>query len=61
MATQQLRALTDLSLRKEPRADCEEWLEGKAGQVFTPPPHFRIDKALERGIVEIVEEKVKHG
>lgn len=50
----QYRALTDLALRARPDETCEEWLEWKAGEVFTPPPHMKIDLALKRGIVEEV-------
>ena len=45
------RALTDLSLRKRPDPTCEEWHEWKAGEVFTPPPHMDVKKALARGII----------
>lgn len=52
-----LKALTDLSLRQSPDPTSplwEQWHEWKAGEIFSPPPHFRVDKALERGIVEEV-------
>lgn len=54
-----LRALTDLSLRQS--ADPESpkynlWHEWPEGSVFTPPAHMRVEKALERGIVEEVSD-----
>jgi len=54
-AVKKYRALTALSLRARPDVTCEDWLEWKQGEVFTPPAHFRIDKALERGIIEEVK------
>lgn len=56
----QYRALTDLSLWKtagqepDPFDDPTQWLNWKAGVVFTPPAHFNVEKALERGIIEEV-------
>lgn len=53
-----LRALTDLSLRKsaDPKSPLyEQWHEWKAGEVFTPPAHMRVDLALARGIAEEVK------
>lgn len=53
-----LKALTDLSLRQssDPKSPLyERWHEWKAGTVFAPPAHMRVDKALERGIVEEVK------
>lgn len=52
-----LRALTDLSLRqssdpKDPKY--EDWFEWKEGQEFEAPAHMNVKKALERGIVEVV-------
>lgn len=52
--TTNLRALTDLALRAKPDRECDDWLHWKAGEVFTPPKHFRVDLALARGIVEKV-------
>ena len=52
--TKRLKALTDLDLRARPDPECEEWRHWKKGQIFEPPSHFRVDKALERGIVEEV-------
>lgn len=54
--TKRYRALVDLSLRAQPSETCEEWLRWKAGVVFTPPKHMRIDKCLERGIVEEITD-----
>lgn len=54
----QYRALTKLSLRKSPDKRSklyEEWHEWKAGTVFEPPAHMRIDKALERRIIQEVK------
>ena len=51
-----LRALIDLDLRARPDPHCEDWLHWSAGDIFEPPPHLRIDKALERGIVEVVTD-----
>mgnify|MGYP001559827416 CR=1 FL=1 len=51
-----LRALVDLDLRARPDPTCEDWLHWDAGEVFTPPSHFRVDKALERGVVEEVKD-----
>ena len=51
----QYRALQDMSLRAKPTVECDEWLEWKAGEVFMPPSHFRVDKALERGLIEEVK------
>ena len=48
------RALVDMSLRARPDPACEEWLNWKAGELFAPPAHMRIDKCLERGIIEEV-------
>ena len=50
-----LKALTDLSLRARPDPDCEDWLHWRKGEVFEPPVHFRVEKALERGIVQEVK------
>lgn len=33
----------------------EEWFSWADGEVFTPPPHMNIEKALKRGIVEEVK------
>lgn len=49
-----LKALTDLDLRARPDVTCEDWLHWKKGEVFEPPPHFNVAKALERGIVQEV-------
>lgn len=57
--TIQLRALTGLSLRQSPDRDSplwEEWFNWSGGEVFTPPAHFMIEKALARGIVEVVND-----
>lgn len=54
---QKLRALTGLSLRKsaDPKdAAYEEWFEWAEGDEFDPPAHMKVEKALERGIVEVV-------
>lgn len=51
------RALTDLFLRQSPDPKSplyERWHEWKAGDVFEPPAHMRIDRCLERGIIEAV-------
>lgn len=57
-----LRALTDLALRKsaDPKDPAyEEWYDWPAGTVFEAPPNLEVDKALERGIAEMVEPKKK--
>lgn len=51
------KALVDMSLRQSPdkrSAKYNEWHDWKAGQVFTPPKHLNIKRALERGIMEEV-------
>mgnify|MGYP001582528768 CR=1 FL=1 len=58
--TKRYRALTNLSLwkvpdvRPDPFDDPAQWLDWKAGDVFTPPPHMNIARCLERGVVEEV-------
>lgn len=55
--TGQLRAKVDLSLRKSPDPNSplyEEWFNWKAGEVFTPPAHMKVDMALQREIAEEV-------
>lgn len=54
----QLRALTDLSLRQsnDPESpDYQKWHQWPTGTEFTAPWNLRVDKALERGIVEEVK------
>lgn len=58
MASKQYRALTNLSLRQssDPQSPLyEQWHEWPEGSVFTPPKHMNVDKALERGIVALVD------
>ena len=48
-----------LSLRKSPDQSSplyEAWHVWQDREEFTPPPHMRVDKALERGIVEEVKD-----
>lgn len=55
--TGKLKALTDLALRQSPDPKSplyEEWFEWKAGEVFEPPTHMKVDLALKRGIAEEV-------
>ena len=58
MATKKLRALADLSLRQSSDPNdpkYELWHEWKAGEVFTPPAHMSVEKALARRIAEEVK------
>ena len=51
------RALADMSLRRSPDpADpkYEQWHDWKVGDMFEPPKHMNIKRALERGIMEEV-------
>lgn len=48
----QLRALSDMSLRKRPDRRCNDWHNWKKGTVFTPPPHMDVERAIARGIAE---------
>ena len=41
--------------RPEPFDDPEQWLSWEDGEEFTPPAHFNVERALERGIVEEVK------
>lgn len=48
------KALVDMSLRKSPNKDSplyEEWHHWKTGQIFTPPPHMDVKRALARGVI----------
>ncbi len=48
-----LRAVVDLALHTSPDPAnplFEEFHEWPAGTVFTPPPHMKVDLALQRGI-----------
>lgn len=47
-----------LSLRKSPDKNSPlylEWYSWGDGQVFEPPEHMNVDRALQRGIVEEVK------
>ena len=57
MPAKKLRALTPLSLWKNPKRPPkgpDDWHEWKKGDVFEPPAHMKVDRALERGIAEEV-------
>ena len=62
MAIKKLRVVEGfgpLSLRKSPDLASplyEGWHVWQDGEEFTPPLHMRVDKALERGIVEEVKD-----
>ena len=46
-----------MSLRQSPEPGTPQythWHQWRAGEVFTPPPHMDVAKALARGIVEEV-------
>ena len=61
--TPQYRALTRLSLRQSPdiaSPKYEQWHEWAEGEVFTPPAHMRMDRAIERGIVGCLCEPEEH-
>lgn len=57
MATKKYRVVEGfgpLGLRKSPDKTSplyEEWFDWPDGQVFTPPPHMNVERALERGII----------
>lgn len=58
MPGKQYRATTGLSLRQSPDPKdplYEEWFSWAEGEVFTPPKHFSIARALDRGIIEEVK------
>lgn len=45
---------SDIRLRQSPdRSDpkYEEWFVWQAGEVFTPPAHMNVEKALARGVI----------
>lgn len=46
------RALKDLSLRAKPDPLCDEWLHWKEGDVFEPPAHMNVKRALASGKIE---------
>ena len=53
------KAVVDMSLRQSPDPKSplyERWHDWKAGEVFTPPKHMDVKKALSRGIMEEVSE-----
>lgn len=57
-APKKLRALVRMDLRKSPDPKSplfEEWHTWYEGDVFTPPPHMKVDLALKRGIAEEVK------
>ena len=48
-----------LSLRQSPDRSSplfEEWFVWQDREVFTPPPHMKVELALQRGIIELVEK-----
>lgn len=54
------RALVNMSLRRSPDSASslyEEWHDWQAGEVFEPPPHMNVERALARGIMEVMLEK----
>ncbi len=57
MPVKKLRALTRLSLWKNPKRPSkgpDDWHVWEAGVVFEPPPHMKVDLAIARGIAEPV-------
>lgn len=57
-----LKAMVDMSLRKssDPASSLYgEWYEWQVGEIFEPPPHMDVARALARGIAEEVKEDVE--
>ena len=57
MPAKNLRALTKLSLWKNPKRapkGPEDWHVWQKGDVFEPPPHMMVELTLKRGIAEEV-------
>ena len=54
------KALVDMSLRRAPDPASplyEKWHDWKKGDVFEPPKHMNIKRAMERGIMEEVKDE----
>lgn len=52
------KALVDMSLRQssDPKSPkYNEWHNWNAGEIFTPPEHMDIEKALQRRIIKEVK------
>ena len=57
MPAKKLRALTRMSLWKNPKRapkNLDDWYVWEKGDVFEPPAHLMVDLALKRGIAEEV-------
>ena len=58
MPAKQYRALQAMSLRQSPdpkSPQWNEWHEWKAGAVFVPPPHMKVELAVSRGLMKEVD------
>ena len=57
-SSSRLKALTTLSLRKSPDQKSplyQQWHDWRKDEIFTPPEHMDVKRALERGIVKEVK------